>query len=110
MRCTSDSLAAPRRLLASMSDPAGSLRPSVRLPEKLAAQAAACSFGEAAKAFSPERPNLARSFCLRVCGTFPLRRRLSFHFGPVSPTQGVTGAGNLSQVEAQMERLGASEC
>src|SRR5882762_5647243 len=26
-------------------------------------------------AFSPERPSLARSFCLRVCGALPLRRR-----------------------------------
>ena len=72
-----------------MTDPAGNLVASVRLPEKLAASAglAACSFGEAARAFSPECPNLARSFCLRVLRGLPLRRRRRNHSGPVSPTR-----------------------
>src|SRR5688500_9147075 len=78
-------MASPR---ASMTDPAGSHAPSVRLPEKLAASAglAACSVGEAAKAFSPERPGLARSFCLRVLRGLPLRRRRR-NSEPVSPTR-----------------------
>src|SRR5262245_24179606 len=49
--------------------------PAVREPEKLAQRHSACSFGEAARAVSPERPCRARSFCLIVCGALPLRRR-----------------------------------
>src|SRR6185503_17368525 len=64
----------------------------------------ACSFGEAARAFSPECPGLARSFCLRVLRGVPLRRQPEL----ISPTRGVMGAGNLTHLgrESQVKGLG----
>src|SRR5438034_9754005 len=73
--------------------------PSVRLPEKLAAKIAACSFGEANVAFSPERPSL-RAVLLpeSFAGRYPFGASGSL----VSPTRGVMGPANLLQAHVHL--------